>query len=85
MFPFLLVLIWPLFLLGVLGGGGYLALRAIRAFERRGQAAPELAALRDRVEVLEQQLESQSEELRRLSDGQQFTERLLADRVGPPR
>lgn len=82
--PFALILIWPLFLLVGLGFAGYLALRAVRALERRGRAAPELEALRERIELLEQQLESQGEELRRVTEGQQFTERLLSDRVGTP-
>lgn len=80
--PFALVLIWPLFLLAGLGGAAYLGLRAVRALERRGRAAPEVEALRERLELLEQQLESQGEELRRVTEGQQFTERLLRDRVG---
>lgn len=83
--PFLLVLIWPLFLLGALGGGGYLAWRAVRALERRNAPATDVLALQERVEQLEQQLDTQSAELRRLAEGQQFTERLLADRSGLPK
>jgi hypothetical protein len=75
---------WPLFLIAVVGGGGYLALRAIRAFERRGTSAPEFLALSERVEVLEQQLDAQTADLRRLAEGQQFTERLIADRGNTP-
>ncbi len=82
--PFLLVLIWPLFLLSMLGGGGYLAWRAVRALERRTTPAADVVALQERVEQLEQQLDTQSAELRRLAEGQQFTERLLADRSGLP-
>jgi len=61
-----------------------LALRAIRALERKGSSAPESVALRERVEQLEQQLDAQSEALERLTEGQLFTERLLSDRVGKP-
>ena len=82
--PFALVLVWPLFLLSALGCAGYLALRAVRALERRGNAPPDLVALQERVELLEQQLEAQSEEIRRVTEGQQFTELLLSDRVGMP-
>jgi len=71
---------WPMFLLVGLGFAGYLALRAVRALERRGNAAHDLVALQARVELLEQQVETQSEELRRVTEGQQFTERLLRDR-----
>ena len=83
-FQLAFVLTWPLFLLAGLGGAAYLGLRAVRALERRGRAAPEVEALRERLELLEQQLEAQGEELRRVTEGQQFTERLLRDRVGTP-
>lgn len=79
-----LVLLWPLFLLTALGGGGYLAWRAVRALERRNAPAPDVLALQERVDQLEQQLDVQSAELRRLAEGQQFTERLLADRTSAP-
>ena len=52
----------------------YLGLRAVRALARRRRVAPEIEALRERVELLEQQLESQGEELRQMTEGQQFTE-----------
>ena len=84
MLPLLVILIWPLFLVAAVGGGGYLALRAIRAFERRGTSAPEFLALSARVEVLEQQLDTQAAELRRVAEGQQFTERLIANRGNTP-
>lgn len=80
-----MVLWFPLLLLG--GGGAFLVgalmlgLRAVRALERRGAADTELAALGERVKVLEDALEAQSEEMRRLADGVQFTERLLAERA----
>jgi hypothetical protein len=79
--PILLVLLWPLFLLSALGGAGYLAWRAVRALEAKGASAPELVALRERVELLEEQLEAQNAELRRVADGQQFTEKLLENRA----
>lgn len=71
----------------LLFGGGllYLGVRAVRALERRGTANAEFAALRERVELLEGTIASQGEEMRRLTDGQHFTERLLADRAGPGR
>lgn len=70
----------------VAGGGAFLAaalmlgLRAVRALERRGASDVQIAALGERVKVLEDTLEAQSEEMRRLADGVQFTERLLTER-----
>ena len=57
---------------------GDLALRMVRAFERRGSGTGHIAALSVRVEQLENALELQSSELRRISDGQRFAEQLLA-------
>ena len=68
--------------LAVIGGGGYLALRFIRAFERRGATQEELNALRSKVAELEGQLESMQEHVDRLSEGQDFTTRLLSNRSG---
>ena len=79
----------PWLLLGT--GALYLGVRAVRALERRaaggggGGAGGELAALRDRVQALEAVMEAQADELRRVSEGQQFTERLLAERATGPR
>jgi len=83
--PIHTLMVWlPLLLLG--GGGAFvcgavmLGLRAVRALERRGTTAAELAALTERVQVLEDALEAQTEEMRRLGDGVRFTERLLSER-----
>ena len=64
----------------VLRGGGYLALRFVRAFERRGSAQGEQEGLRSRVLELEGQVEGVQKEVGRLSDEQSFTTRLLAER-----
>ena len=78
MIGMLLVAVLPW--LVVLGGGGYLALRFVRAFERRGAAQGELEALRSRVLELERQVEGVQKEVERLSDEQSFTTRLLSER-----
>ena len=75
------------FLPWLLFGGGllYLGVRAVRALERRSTANAELVAVREPVELLEGLVASQGEEMRRLTDGQRFAERLLADRAAPTR
>jgi len=72
----------PLIGLALLGGGFYLALRFIRAFEQRNTSSgPELEELRARLARLEDALESTSGEVQRLADAQQFTTRLLEGRT----
>jgi hypothetical protein len=68
----------PWLLLG--GGGLWLGVRAVRALEQRGAANPELTALRERVQLLEEQVTEQGEAVRRLTDGQEFTHQLLLER-----
>ena len=66
----------------VLGAvAAYLGLRLVRAIERRGPATTEITDLRERVKQLEDAFAQQSEEVRRVAEGQQFTQALLADRT----
>ena len=69
----------PWLLLG--GAGLWLGFRAVRALERRGTASPELAALRERVQLLEDTVAEQGDAIRRVTDGQEFTQRLLLERA----
>ena len=69
----------PWLLLG--GAALLLGFRAVRAFERRGTANAELTALRDRVQLIEDTLAEQGESVRRIADGQEFTQRLLLQRT----
>lgn len=62
-------------------GGLWLGLRAVRALERRGPAGAELTTLRDRLQLLEDQISEQGEAVRRLTEGQEFTQRLLLERA----
>jgi hypothetical protein len=71
----------PWLLLG--SAGLWLGFRAVRALERRGTASTELTALRERLQMLEDQLTEQGEAVRRLTDGQEFTQRLLLERARP--
>jgi hypothetical protein len=68
----------------LLFGGGllYLGVRAVRALERRSTASAELTTLKERLELLEETVGAQAEAMRRVEDGQRFTERLLAERSG---
>jgi hypothetical protein len=80
----------PFFMaLRVVGGAFMLAARFLRAYEQRQSNPDEIAELRNRIARLEDALESTSNEVRRLSDAQHFTTRLLegrgeAGRHGPP-
>lgn len=77
----MMLLAWlPWVLLG--GAGLFLGFRAVRAFERRGTASAELAALRDRIQLIEDTVAEQGEAVRRVTDGQEFTQRLLLERTG---
>ena len=58
----------------------YLALRFVRASERRGIDRSELAALQGRVEHLEEELAGASTEIERLATAERFTAQLLASR-----
>ncbi len=82
-FGALFALIPMLFFISVIGFAGHLALRAVRALERGRNASRDEPRLGDRIEVLEQQLEAQGEELRRVQEGLRFTEKLLSNRSTP--
>lgn len=58
------------------------ASRAIRASERRSSALAEVTDLRERLHALEDTVAAQEQALNRLTEGQQFTERLLTERAG---
>jgi len=78
LFPMLLgVLFW----LAILGGGGYLLLRAVRALEQRSGGGAS-GALADRVRTLEDALLRMERQVDELTEAQRFTTRLLSDRTG---
>ncbi len=74
----LFIAYWPL--IAALAGGFYLGLRAVRALERRAAANGQLEALEARMLTLEEHLSTLGERLDRLSEGQEFTTRLLSDK-----
>jgi len=63
-----------------IAGAFYLGVRLVRAFERRSAARHEIAALEERMLRLEESAAETNERLERLSEGQEFTSRLLSDR-----
>jgi prefoldin subunit 5 len=79
--PFLpFALLSLLFWIVVIGGGFALAMRFVRAFERRGNDQRELSELRDKVARLEESIESVTNQVERVAEAQQFTTRLLSER-----
>ena len=82
-FPFFMVVLAVAFWGTVLGGGVYFLRRFVRALEHRNSASPELLALRDRVAALEAAHDETRSEIRQLTDGQEFTARLLDAKRAP--
>jgi len=64
----------------VLGGAFYLGLRLVRAVEHRAAARAEVVALTERMLLLEENLSAMGERLERVTEGQEVTTRLLAER-----
>ena len=75
MLPSILVML--LFWGPIIGGGLYFLRRFVRAAEQRSGAPSELLALSDRVAALELALDEARTEIRHLTEGQEFTVRLL--------
>lgn len=63
----------------------YLALRFVRATERRGVSQAEVEELRVRMNRIEDELTAATTEVERLTAGQQFTAQLLAERADAAR
>ncbi len=77
---------FALFAFGALivpGSVFYLALRWVRANERRLADHNATTALKERVALLEDEVTALATELERLTEGQQFTARLLEERQAP--
>ena len=78
-FFFLPLVFW----LSLIGGGFYLAYRAVRALENRSGSSAEIEALGTRLSRVEDALESMDTRLRQLDEAQQFTTRLLTEKGTP--
>jgi hypothetical protein len=68
----------------LLGGGFYLALRFVRAFELRGVERQELQDLREQVLRLEEAMDAVARDMERLGEEQQFTMKLLSEQSDAP-
>jgi hypothetical protein len=75
------ILLWGLFWISILGGGGYLLLRAVRALEQRSGGGAS-GALADRVRTLEDALLRMEQQVDELAEAQRFNTRLLSERTG---
>ena len=65
----------------VFAGGGYLAWRFVRAYERRSATPDQLCALADRVRILEAVVDEVEDRIERADEVQRFTTRVLAGHV----
>ena len=65
----------------VFAGGGYLAWRFVRAYERRSAPPDQLTALADRVRILEDVVDQVEDRIERADEVQRFTTRVLAGHV----
>ncbi len=65
----------------VFAGGGYLAWRFVRAYERRAASPDQLNALADRVRILEDVIDQVEDRMDRSDEVQRFTTRVLAGHV----
>lgn len=75
--PWLLI---ALFWGGILGGGGYLLVRFLRAYERRSLPPAQIGALEERVRTLEEANSRLEGEITQLAEAQRFTTELLSAR-----
>jgi len=65
----------------VFAGGGYLAWRFVRAYERRAISPDRLDGLNDRVRLLEDAMDHLEDRVERCDEVQRFTTRVLAGHV----
>jgi hypothetical protein len=77
---FLLVLLAWIPFLAAGGAIFHLALRFVRAAERRSATTAELAEVRERLLRVEEAMADMSTDIRRIAEGQQFTARVLEAR-----
>ena len=78
------VLFFAFFWLVVLGGGFYLAVRLVRAFENKAPQVQDDLGIGKRVQLLEEMTERQSAEIEQLTENQRFLESLLKSKPTLP-
>ena len=80
--PFTFFILPVLFWAAILGGGFYLAIRFLRAFENRNSGGPELEEMRRRMAQLEDAFDAMTKRVEGIGESQEFTTRLLTERSG---
>lgn len=73
--------VWPILTVAGLGTAAYFTRRFVRAHERGVDHQIELTDLRRRMEILEEALDASQRDVIRLETAQEFTNRLLTERV----
>jgi hypothetical protein len=79
----LMMILSILFWVALAGGGFYVAMRFVRAFEHRSLEREELRAVREELGRLQDAMDETNREVERLTEAQRFTMKLLTDRSGP--
>lgn len=64
----------------VIGGGGYLLVRFLRAYERRSIAPSDTSSFEERIRLLEEANLRLESEIAQIAEAQQFTTELLSER-----
>lgn len=81
---FMVWLMWvliALFWAALLGGGGYVILRFLRAYERRSNEGADMAELEERIRLLEESNVRLQTEISAIDEAHQFTVQLLTERT----
>lgn len=76
-----IVWVWPIIGAVGLGTFAYFARRYVRAHEKMHGPQSEIVELRQRIESLEEAIEASQADVARLATAQDFTARLLTDRL----
>ena len=76
-----IIWVWPILGAAGLGMAAYFTRRFVRAQEKGVEHQLELTDLRRRIELIEEALEASQRDVLRLETAQEFTNRLLTERV----
>ncbi|MEO7043442.1 MAG: hypothetical protein ABI035_14360 [Gemmatimonadaceae bacterium] len=81
LFVMVLTFIWPAIAVAAIGVGAYYAHRFTQTVERQGENRRALAAVEDRIKELESALDESRQSIERIEAREEFTTRLLGERV----
>ena len=73
--------LWPVIGIAAIGVGAYYAHRFTQTVERQGENRRALAAIEDRMKELESALDESHRAIERIETREEFTTRLLSERV----